>query len=253
MSVELIEDDEVDLQKKVEELNVQENVTVAEAAPEAEPAPPAKIEDVTPKYAPIEELDLDNIEPDAGRARDAKERGNKAFGKGMFTDALEFYAEALIFAPESDTEDRAVYHNNKAAAHMMLKQWEDVVYEATQAIHLKQGNTKAFARRAKAFEQQDRLSDALDDYKAVAAIDPTPANKRKVEETEKKVNERFDKQKDEMIGKLKDFGNTILGKFGMSVDQFQAVKDPETGSYSVSFGNKPDAGADAGAGQENKQ
>lgn len=38
-------------------------------------------------------------------------------------------------------------------------------------------------------------------------------------------------------GKLKEMGNSILGRFGMSVDNFKAVKDPNTGSYSVSFQN----------------
>lgn len=36
-------------------------------------------------------------------------------------------------------------------------------------------------------------------------------------------------------GKLKDIGNGILGKFGMSLNNFNAVKDPNTGSYSISF------------------
>ncbi len=40
---------------------------------------------------------------------------------------------------------------------------------------------------------------------------------------------------DEMLGKLKDLGNTILGKFGMSLDNFKATKDPNSGSYSISF------------------
>jgi hypothetical protein len=35
--------------------------------------------------------------------------------------------------------------------------------------------------------------------------------------------------------KLKDLGNSVLGRFGMSVDNFKAVKDPNTGSYSLSF------------------
>ena len=38
-----------------------------------------------------------------------------------------------------------------------------------------------------------------------------------------------------MFGKLKDLGNSLLGKFGMSLDNFKAVKDPQTGSYSISF------------------
>lgn len=36
-------------------------------------------------------------------------------------------------------------------------------------------------------------------------------------------------------GKLKELGNTVLGKFGMSLDNFKAEKDPNTGSYSINF------------------
>ena len=36
-------------------------------------------------------------------------------------------------------------------------------------------------------------------------------------------------------GKLKDLGNTVLGKFGMSLDNFKMDKDPNTGSYSINF------------------
>lgn len=48
--------------------------------------------------------------------------------------------------------------------------------------------------------------------------------------------------KDEMLGKLKEMGNSVLGFFGLSLDAFKAVKDPATGSYSISFDQSAGAG-----------
>ena len=53
--------------------------------------------------------------------------------------------------------------------------------------------------------------------------------------------------KAEMLDTLKGFGNTILGKFGLSLDNFKAEKDPATGSYSVQF---VQGGADASGGTQ---
>lgn len=38
----------------------------------------------------------------------------------------------------------------------------------------------------------------------------------------------------EVMGKFKDLGNSILGKFGMSLDQFQFQQN-ESGSYNLSM------------------
>lgn len=43
----------------------------------------------------------------------------------------------------------------------------------------------------------------------------------------------MNKMKDEALGKLKDLGNSILGNFGLSLDNFKMQQDPSTGSWNI--------------------
>ena len=51
-----------------------------------------------------------------------------------------------------------------------------------------------------------------------------------------------------MVGKLKELGNSLLGRFGLSLDSFAAERDPETGAYSIKFNQ----GGSSGGGEEAK-
>ena len=55
------------------------------------------------------------------------------------------------------------------------------------------------------------------------------------------VEAKREEMKAEMIGKLKDLGNSILGNFGLSTDNFKAEKD-ETTARSIQFVQNPSEG-----------
>lgn len=172
------------------------------------------------------------------RANDEKLEGNKLFGAGNYEDALLKYENALDIAsevPESECA-RAMYHGNRGACFLKLGKYDDSIKECTKALELNPTYTKALVRRAEAHEKLDHLEEAIADLKKVLEVEPTNDQvRRTLRRLEPLAAEKREKMKEEMIGKLKEMGNSVLGKFGMSVDNFKAVKDPNTGSYSISY------------------
>jgi hypothetical protein len=61
-----------------------------------------------------------------------------------------------------------------------------------------------------------------------------------------KIKELEEKEKAEMIGKVKDFGNMLLGKVGLSTDNFKIVEG-EKGSYNIQFVNTPNKNDEGGS------
>ena len=175
---------------------------------------------------------------DAKAASAAKQKGNTLFGERRFAEAADAYAEALELSPQGADYDgpRAVFYGNLAACYLELGRPDDAVGACTRSIALDARYLKAWMRRAKAYEAVEKLDDALADVEEALKIDPTlvTLQTEKVR-LEKAVKERNEKLKDEMLGKLKEVGNTFLGYFGMSVDNFQMVQDPATGSYSINY------------------
>ena len=176
---------------------------------------------------------------DAQAASAMKQQGNTAYSARNYGEAIRCYNEAIALTDPADEAlaySLAVYHSNRAACHLQLEAWHEAVEDATAALGYDPRYVKALMRRAAAHEALERLEDALADYKAVLAIDPRMAQAlAKATALEATITERQEKMKEEMLGKLKGFGNTILGKFGLSTDNFKMVQDPATGGYNISF------------------
>lgn len=132
----------------------------------------------------------------------------------------------------------AVYYSNRAACLLHLDRLDDAIADCDLALLLNPTYSKALVRRMTAYERTDQTAEALRDAKAALELDGTNREVRKhVARLQKVEDERMEKLKEETMGKLKDLGNSILGNFGLSLDNFNAQKDPSTGSYNISFGN----------------
>ncbi|GER40876.1 tetratricopeptide repeat protein [Striga asiatica] len=172
------------------------------------------------------------------KANDAKLEGNSLFNAGEYEEALSKYEIALQVAPDgpSSSEIRSICHANRAACFSKLGKHEETVKECTKALELNPTYMKALLRRGEAREKLEQYEESIADMTKILELDPSNDQaRRSIIRLKPLADEKREKMKEEMIGKLKEMGNSILGRFGMSVDNFKAVKDPNTGSYSVSF------------------
>ncbi|KAL6616188.1 hypothetical protein ACP70R_038458 [Stipagrostis hirtigluma subsp. patula] len=174
------------------------------------------------------------------QANDAKAEGNRLFAAGQYDEALSQYEMALQIAAELESAEdtRSACHSNRAVCFLKLGKYDETIKECTKALELNPSYLKALLRRAEAHQKLEHYDEAIADMKKVLELDPSNEQaKRSLFRLEPLAAEKREKMKEEMIAKLKDLGNSVLGRFGMNVDNFRAVKDPNTGSYSISFQN----------------
>lgn len=170
------------------------------------------------------------------RAEALKLQGNELYGSDRADEALLKYKEAVDAAPEGAARQRAVYYANMAAACLKLKQPSLAAEHCSCALRADPSYVKALMRRSAAREELDDLDGALADARATLELAPDSAwAAAAARRLEPLVRERQEKLKEEMMGKLKDLGNAVLGKFGLSLDNFKAEQDPATGGYSIKF------------------
>ncbi|KAF2260461.1 mitochondrial precursor protein [Lojkania enalia] len=94
-----------------------------------------------------------------------KAAGNKAYGSKEYNRAIELYGKAILCRQDP------VFYSNRAACWNAMSNWDKVIEDTTAAINLDNEYVKALNRRANAYEQVDRNSEALLDYTASCIID----------------------------------------------------------------------------------
>lgn len=101
-----------------------------------------------------------------------KEEGNVAFKVKDYRKAIDLWSQAL--AVDSKNKDmNSKLLQNRAQAHINLKEYDNAVSDCDEALRLDPGYSKAQKMRAKAHGAAGNWEKALQDYKAVAEANPT--------------------------------------------------------------------------------
>ncbi|CAO3655367.1 unnamed protein product [Mucor hiemalis] len=149
---------------------------------------------------------------------------------------------------EADHEGDVFYESAEYHAEELESEYKDARDMCSKALELDPKYTKALLRRAQVNEKMGTstsMTESLEDYKSLKQLNTVDAYtlrecQRAERELPTKIKDKMEKEKEEMIGKLKDLGNSLLGKFGLSTDNFQMQPDPSgSGGYSMNFVNKP--------------
>ncbi|XP_015594924.1 tetratricopeptide repeat protein 1 [Cephus cinctus] len=166
-----------------------------------------------------------------------KNEGNTKFKNGEYKEAVIIYTRGIQTCPLTFDKDRAILYANRAAAkskYMVDK--DSAIADCTKAIELNPNYVKAYSRRARLYEESDKLDEALADYNKVLTFDPTDSDANyAIRRLPPLIQEKNEKLKTEMLGKLKELGNMVLRPFGLSTENFELQKDPNSGGYSVKF------------------
>ncbi|KYM96268.1 PREDICTED: tetratricopeptide repeat protein 1 [Cyphomyrmex costatus] len=200
-------------------------------------------EDVDEELLKDRDLLLTESEQEAlkSEAETLKQAGNELFKNGEYVQAISQYTQGLQTCPLAYSKERSILYANRAAAKTKCQTEKDsAISDCTKAIELNSNYVKAYIRRAQLYEEMEKLDEALEDYKKVLTFDSshTEANYA-IRRLPPLIDERNEKLKTEMLGKLKDLGNMVLKPFGLSTNNFELQKDSNSGGYSVKFHQNP--------------
>jgi len=169
------------------------------------------------------------------KAKESKDQGKEEYKAEQYENSIKSYTRALLICPLCEKEYRAILYGNRAAAKIKFGAKDGAVMDCTKSLEYKPNYMKSLVRRSQLYEEMDKLDEALEDYKKIFEMDPS--NKDAYYATQRLpplINERNEKLKTEMMGKLKDLGNMVLRPFGLSTNNFQ-LQPTDAGGYTINF------------------
>ena len=156
-----------------------------------------------------------------------------------YVQALNIYSLLLKDAKRADLKQQCCILNcNKGICFNKLFEFDKALDSFKEALKYNKDYSKALCNKMLLLNKKEEYLEAYEDFKRLKTLDYNLWENYRNMENELAYKAEIQKKKmtDEMLGKLKDVGNTILGKFGLSLNNFQMTPNGQ-GGYSIQYNN----------------
>ena len=161
------------------------------------------------------------------------------YKNGEYIQALNTYNLLLKDAKKAELKEQCCILNcNKGICFNKLNEYDKALESFKDALKYNKDYSKALCNKMLLLNKKEEYLEAYEDFKRLKTLDYNLwENYRNLEgELSYKAEIKKKKMTDEMLGKLKDMGNSILGKFGLSLNNFQMTPNGQ-GGYSIQYNN----------------
>ena len=157
----------------------------------------------------------------------------------QYIQALNIYSLLLKDAQRADLKEQCCILNcNKGICFNKLNDYDKALDSFKAALRYNKDYSKALCNKMLLLNKKEEYLEAYEDFKRLKTLDYNLWENYRHMENGLAYQAEIQKKKmtDDMLGKLKDVGNTILGKFGLSLNNFQMTPNGQ-GGYSIQYNN----------------
>jgi tetratricopeptide (TPR) repeat protein len=189
----------------------------------------------------VEKIELSEQEKKNIEEKIINERKNAGdlYKNKEYIQALNIYSLLLKDAKRADLKEQCCILNcNKGICFNKLNDYDKALESFKEALRYNKDYSKALCNKMLLLNKKEEYMEAYEDFKRLRTLDYNLWENYRNMENGLAYQAEIQKKKmtSEMLGKLKDVGNSILGKFGLSLDNFQMTPNGQ-GGYSIQYNN----------------
>ena len=170
---------------------------------------------------------------------DERKQAGELYKNQNYLEALNIYSLLIKEAKRAKLKDQLVIlYCNKGICFNKLLEKEKALESFSKALEYDNNYSKALCNRMLLYNSKGDYIEAYEDFKKLKEVDEKLWNNYSNMEYSLQASAEMKKKQmtNEMLGKLKDLGNSILGNFGISLDNFKMTPNGQ-GGYSIQYNN----------------